>query len=283
MEKFEFISPKNATVAEAILEQKPNLNYAIIKTALRKKDVRLNGKKICENLNVYEGDIITLFLPNKKTKYVPVVYQDENIIIACKPSGMETTKKDKAYTESECLEDVFEGCMACHRLDKITEGLVVLAKNQLAKRDMEYAIKQKNVTKFYKAIVTGKVNSCGENLKDYLVKNDGSVKIFEKEVPNSKVVLTNYSVLKQDGNLFLLDIELLTGRTHQIRAQLSFHGIYILGDQKYGLKSANRVYGVKKQLLCASKISFKQMPKNIKNLSGKTFEIAPTFSLQNFI
>lgn len=282
MEKFEFVCLHQQNVVDFLMSQKPNLSFLNVKTALRKKDVKVNGKKISQNIVINHNDLVTLYLPPKKKRNIDVVFEDENILIVSKPAGLETTKKDKAYVESECLEDCFDGCCACHRLDKNTEGLVVLAKSKRAFNQMQEVIKMQKMHKTYVTIATGKVKPNGENLQDYLVKNDGHVKVFENCVENSKIIKTNYSVLAKQNDLFCLSVELLTGRTHQIRAHLAFHKIYVLGDQKYGSKEANKKHHVKRQLLCATKISFDCLPDIFKNLSNKTFEIKPSFSLFDF-
>ena len=269
-------------LVDFVLLQKPNLNFAMIKTLLRKKDIRINGDKVSQNKMLAKGDVVTLFLPQKNKPKVDVVFEDDKVLIVSKPSGMETTKKDKAYQQSDCLEDIFDGAFACHRLDKNTEGLVILAKSEKLANQMQEAIKLKKMHKYYQTIATGSVKMQGENLCDYLVKQDNVVKVFSKKVDDAKQILTNYDVLSKADDLFLLGIELLTGRTHQIRAHLAFHKIYVLGDQKYGDKVANKKYHAKRQLLCANKIVFDKMPYVFENLSNKTFEIAPTFSLTDF-
>ena len=254
----------------------------MIKTVLRKKDIRLNGNKISQDILIKPNDIVTIFLPNKKKKQIEIVYEDENILIVSKPAGIETTKKDKAYMQSECLEEYFEGTFACHRLDKNTEGLIVLAKSKKAYNQMQEVIKLQKLHKNYTTIVTGRVKADGENLLDYHTKGEGIVKISAKQTENSKEIKTNYTVIEKKNDLYCLNVELLTGRTHQIRAHLAFHKIYVLGDQKYGNKDANKKYHTKRQLLCATKLYFDNLPDVFKNLSNKTFEIKPSFSLSDF-
>ena len=281
MEKLEYTCEKEDTLFDFLIRKKPNLNYQILKIALRKKDIKINGKKVFENKLISNGDVITVYLPEKKKRLVDVVFEDENILIVSKPAGMETTKKDKTYLESDCLEDIFEGTFACHRLDKNTEGLVILAKSKKAYNQMQEVIKLRKVHKTYFAICSGKVFN-EANLTDYLVKNDNMVKIYSKEMPNSKVVKTNYKMVEKQDDLYLLEIDLLTGRTHQIRAHLAFHKIFVLGDQKYGNKDTNKKYHAKRQLLCASKLYFDNLPDVFKKLSNKSFEAKPTFSLDDF-
>lgn len=279
MEKLEFKSDKETYVFDAILQKKSSISFSLLKTTLRKKDIKINGKRISTNCKVYPLDTITIFLPDKPKKQVPVIYEDENIIIANKPQGMEVTKKDKGYAESDCLEDVFDA-VACHRLDKNTEGLVVMAKNPNTENALHFAFKEHYIQKRYYAIVNGKVEKSA-NFEDYIKKQTDYVTVSANEVPDSKIAKTDYVLKDSKGELHLLDIQLLTGRTHQIRAQLAFHGIYVLGDEKYGQKSTNKKYHTKRQLLCAYLICFNNIPKYLDYLNGKTFEIKPTF--ENFL
>ena len=281
MEKFEFVNLTKQRVFDAILQKKQTLNFSMLKTCLRKKDIKVNGKRIKENIEVFENDQIEVFLNTKKAKDIKVIFEDNNIIVAHKPQGIETTKKDKTFLESESLEELVDAT-ACHRLDKNTEGIVVLAKNKLAQKELEKAFKTHNVKKTYSAIVFGKINKNGENFTNFLQKNDNFVKIFDKNPKNQKDLLTaklSYIIKKQVGELFEIDVNLETGRTHQIRAQLAHHGIFVLGDEKYGSKETNKKYHQKKQLLCSKQIAFENLSAPLDYLSGKVFETEPSFDL----
>ena len=282
MEKFEFVNLTKQRVFDAILQKKQTLNFSMLKTCLRKKDIKVNGKRIKENVEVFENDQIEVFLNTKKAKQIDVIFEDNNIIVAHKPQGIETTKKDKTFLESESLEELVDAT-ACHRLDKNTEGIVVLAKNKLAQKELEKAFKTHNVKKTYSAIVFGKINKKGEKFTNFLQKNDNFVKIFDKNPKNQKDLLIaklSYIVKKQVGELFEIDVNLETGRTHQIRAQLAHHGIFVLGDEKYGSKEANKKYHQKKQLLCSKQIAFENLSAPLDYLSGKVFETEPSFDIE---
>ena len=160
MEKFEFVNLTKQRVFDAILQKKQTLNFSMLKTCLRKKDIKVNGKRIKENIEVFENDQIEVFLNTKKAKDIKVIFEDENVLIVNKPQGIETTKKDKTFLESESLEELVDAT-ACHRLDKNTEGIVVLAKNKLAQKELEKAFKTHNVKKTYSAIVFVKINKNG--------------------------------------------------------------------------------------------------------------------------
>ena len=281
MEKLEFIAKDDSVLFNLILSVRPTLNFSILKTILRKKDIKINGKKVLENVEVKKGDTITVYLPDKKEKKVEVVFEDQNIIIANKPQGMEVTKKDKVFLDSECLEEVLN-TTACHRLDKNTEGLVVLAKNKTAEKLLLEAFKNHDTKKKYSAIVFGKINKNGQKLSNFLQKNDNFVKILDKKEENSQTAKMSYSVKKQNGELFEIEVDLETGRTHQIRAQLAHYGIFVLGDEKYGDKAINKKYHKSKQLLCAKELVFENLSAPLDYLNDKKFCITPTFDILDF-
>lgn len=276
MEKIEIRSEKEQTVFDLILSARPNLNFNFLKTVLRKKDIRVNGKKIDDNCIIYPNDIVVAYFPGREKKQVEIAYQDKNILVAIKPQGMEVTKQDKAFDQSECLEEIFSPFLACHRLDKNTAGLVVMAKNKKICDLMCDAIKQHKLKKYYQAIVYGKVEK-QQNFVDYIEKKDGYVVVHRTEKNGTKIAKTNYCLIKNFGELSLLNIEILTGRTHQIRAQLASHNIFVLGDERYGKKEINKKYHLKKQQLFAYKIEFNDMPNDLKYLNKKIIETKPPF------
>lgn len=276
MEKIEIKSEKEQTVFDLILSARPNLNFNFLKTVLRKKDIRVNGKKIDDNCIIYPNDIVVAYFPGREKKQVEIAYQDKNILVAIKPQGMEVTKQDKAFDQSECLEEIFSPFLACHRLDKNTAGLVVMAKNKKIYDLMCDAIKQRKLKKYYESIVSGKVEK-QQNFVDYIEKKDGYVVVHKTEKNGAKIAKTNYCLIKNFGELSLLNIEILTGRTHQIRAQLASHNIFVLGDERYGKKEINKKYHLKKQQLFAYKIEFNDMPNDLKYLNKKIIETKPPF------
>lgn len=276
MEKIEIKSEKEQTVFDLILSARPNLNFNFLKTVLRKKDIRVNGKKIDDNCPIYPNDIVVAFFPEREKKQIEIAYQDKNILVAIKPQGMEVTKQDKTFDQSECLEEIFNPFVACHRLDKNTAGLVVMAKNKNIYDLMCEAIKQHKLKKYYEAIVSGRVEK-QQNFVDYIEKKDGYVVLHKTEKNGAKIAKTNYWLIKNFGELSLLNIEILTGRTHQIRAQLASHSIFVLGDERYGKKEINKKYHIKKQQLFAYKIEFNDMPNDLKYLNKKVIETKPHF------
>lgn len=277
----EFFAVKNQRLFDAILQERKSLNFFMLKKALRKKDIRINNQKISENCDVKIGDKITVYLPQKVEKKIDVVFEDKNILLAKKPQGMEVTIKDKTFFDSECLEEILNA-KACHRLDKNTEGIVAFAKNEQAKRALLEAFKIHTIHKNYVAVVFGKIKKNGDFLQNYLKKEQNFAKIYDFEAKNSKIAKLEYKVIQQQKDLYLIDINLITGRFHQIRAQLAHHGIFVLGDEKYGDKEVNKKYCRKKQQLCAYKIEFEKMPAPLEYLNGRIFAIEPSFHLIDF-
>ena len=282
MEKISFINQKAQPLFEAILDFRPTLNFNILKSALRKKDIKVNDVKVKDNLLLTIGDKVEFYINSRKNKKIDVIFEDENILIVFKPAGVETTLKDKTYLNSKSLEELV-GAKACHRLDKNTEGLVVLAKNSESENCLIDAFKRQKIEKEYNAIVVGKINKNGEKFEDFIKKEQNSVKICSKNDKNAKIAKLSYKPIANKNDLYLLNVNLETGRTHQIRVQLSHHGIFVLGDEKYGDKEVNKKYKKRKQQLCASKITFKKLDTILKYLNEKSFEVKPTFKLEDFI
>lgn len=279
MEKISFINQKAQPLFEAILDFRPTLNFNILKSALRKKDIKVNDVKVKDNLLLNIGDKVEFYINSRKNKKINIVFEDENILIVFKPAGVETALKDKTYLNSKSLEELV-GAKACHRLDKNTEGLVVLAKNSDSENCLIDAFKQHKIQKEYVAVVVGKANKNGENFEDFVKKEQNFVKICSKNDKNAKIAKLSYVPISSKNDLSMLKINLETGRTHQIRVQLAHHGIFVLGDEKYGDREINKKYHKKRQLLCSTKIVFGKIDKPLKYLSGKSFETKPTFDFE---
>jgi 23S rRNA pseudouridine955/2504/2580 synthase len=284
MNKITIEKASKGDLIKSILIKEPQLNFNIIKTILRKRDVKVNGKRIAETITLKGGEKIEIFLPTAKEKEVEVVFEDDNILIANKPRGMEVTIKDKVFDKSKCLEEYFKPYRAVHRLDKNTEGLVIMAKNSNAENALIAGFKKEQVKKHYMALVAGKPKPESANLVDYLIKEEKGVKVFKNNVENSVKIMTNYKTVSTNGETTLLEVELITGKTHQIRAHLAFHNIYILGDEKYGNKTVNKKFKTYNQKLCAYKLNFDLDKTNPLNyLNQKTFTTSPSFSLLSII
>lgn len=255
MKKIEFISKEQDKILN-IISKNYSISYNTASKILRNKDIIVNDERIKENVNIYIGDKIAFYVNEKDIiNFTPQIeYQDENILIVFKPRGIETEGENGFKT---ILENFFKTKLyAIHRLDRNTNGLIIFAKNTDSEKELIKAFREDKIEKYYLAEVTGKIYSKEKTLVNYLLKDSTKsiVKIFNNEVKDSKKVVIKYKVIKSTGNTHLLLIELHGGKTHQIRAQLAFNKLPIIGDEKYGDTLVNKKFGKTRQMLTAYKL-----------------------------
>ena len=183
-----------------------------------------------------------------------VAYEDERLVALCKPQGMETTG-DGSLEELAQLR--WPDLRACHRLDAGTGGLLLFAKDGETEAELCSAIKERRVHKTYQCVVCGKPPKDRAELHAWLRKDAQAalVSISDSKSPGAKEIVARYSV-ERGGRCSLLRVELVTGRTHQIRAHLAHIGCPVLGDDKYGDREMNRQYGLRAQALWAMELDF---------------------------
>ena len=304
---------------------------------MRKKNIVLNGKKMQGNEILQVGDELKLFLADETVekfqgsvpggagqgkgggaksgetlpdpKKLPVIYEDENIVLLNKPVGMLSQKaqpQDISAVEYLLAHLLENGSITreqlrsfrpsvCNRLDRNTTGILIAGKSLVGLQTMSELLRDRSVHKYYCCIVKGKMEGT-QHLKGYLVKDHATNQVrVSKEPPKNgeaQPIETKYRVIASDGNLTLLEVLLLTGRSHQIRAHLSSIGHPILGDPKYGDAGLNARYksqGVKHQLLHAWRLEFPEVKGELSYLSDKTFMAPPPgiflklFPRQNFL
>ena len=233
----------------------PKLPKSMLYKGLRKNCVRVNGKHKKDGaVFVASGDVVTLYFADeffeadKSFKYVKplfeIAYEDENILIVNKPVGVLSHAdengsgktlvdmvKSYLYDKDEYKpenEQTFSPSL-CNRLDRNTGGLVIAAKNAMALREVNKSIKERRMRKFYTAIVSGELEHSG-HLESKLVRDGKVTKVSD----NGKTASLDYSVISRKDGLSLIEIELHTGRTHQIRTQFASIGCPLAGDTKYG-------------------------------------------------
>ena len=246
-----------------ILEELSNINYPTFCKLLRKKDIKINGKRVNKDILVYENDKIEIYLP-KELENIKInldkVYEDENILVINKPANIEVTGKNSL---TELINKQYTNCefkpQPCHRIDRNTTGLVMFAKNEEALEILLEKFKEHEIEKHYLALVYGIPNKREERLEAYLFKDNKKAQVYISDTfkKGYQKIITKYTVLeKRKDNTALLDVEIETGRTHQIRAHLSHIGYPIIGDGKYGKNEINKQFGKKYQMLCSYKLKF---------------------------
>ena len=309
-------------VVKASLEAFPGLKSADLFHALKRRDIRIDGKKINKDIAVRTGNVVEIWLPDElfdnakkapsktQEKMYEIVAETKGLLIVNKFQGI-AVHSGKSDIEDTLIDQIrnntkFKDAELCHRIDMNTGGLVLIAKNKAALADCVELFKNDLVTKRYRALVLGEPD-CGEpavgedgtlykEVKGYLEKTKaGKVYIHDEKQPGDLDIATKYRILKTfedvgpDGeSVSDLELELVTGRTHQIRAQFAHLGHPVIGDGNYGRNKVNLHFEtadgkkVRYQQLFSCQILFGRIPKNNMHVdvSGKTFKIGPDYNVR---
>ncbi|MDD5937695.1 MAG: RluA family pseudouridine synthase [Clostridiales bacterium] len=287
----------------------PLLPAPLAQKYIRLKRVKVNGKGSRRDVRLQAGDLLQLYIndeffdtPAEDNAFLSVfkpqldiVYEDDQIIVCNKRPGLLCHADEHEYVStlithiqaylyqkrewSPRWENSFTPAL-CNRIDRNTGGLVIAAKTAEALRIMNDKIRDREISKFYLAAVVGKLLPPDGELRGFLLKDENKkqVAVYKKPVPGGKSAVTRYRTLKVKNGLSLVECELLTGRTHQIRAQFAAAGHPLLGDGKYGRRSDNQRAGRRGQALWSYKLVF-DFPTDagcLEYLKGKTLEIPRT-------
>lgn len=270
------IEVKTRQLLSDAISENTDLGYYRIQKLIKARSVKINGMRVGTDMNVNVGDTVHVYFADREKNSIEVVYRDDNILVVNKASGIEVQGAD-SLTEriNNLLTDVVAAPV--HRLDRNTMGLVVFALNKTAETELLASFKEREIDKTYQCIVVGTPRPPAAKLKAFLFKDAKKSQVYISDVKQQGYlpVETHYKTLKNLGELTLLEVKPITGRTHQIRAQLAHVRIPILGDGKYGINKINRKYRVKTQLLCCTQITFHFAQGALKYLDGKSVVLKP--------
>ena len=271
---------------------------------LRKKNIKLNGKKATGNEKLSQGDQVCIYLAEdtinkfreevkagKQKIKLDVLYEDENVIMVNKPWGIlsqKTKPEDISINDQIIPYAVNQGLISekelqvvkpsiCNRLDRNTTGIIICGISIEGLQTMAEMLKHRDMEKYYLCIVKGKLERT-QKVSAYLKKDEktNKVKVSKQEIAGASHIETAYEPMISNEEFTLLKVELITGKTHQIRAHLASIGHPLIGDFKYGDKKINQEmkqrFGLKDQLLHCTEVVFPRDMKTCRNLSGKKIQ-----------
>lgn len=273
------VAKQNEKLIKCLIHNVQGMSFGTAQKSIRLGNIKVNGKKVKDNVSITIGDEIEIFEFKKNKPQVPILYKDENILIVNKPSGIECATRDKSSPNTYSLEEIFEqdNAIVVHRLDRLTEGLVILARNKAIASKFEEYFRLRKIDKFYKACVYGTPSKTGI-MKAYLRKlpSLSLAEISDTNQPGFKEIITEFNIEHSYDKYSLVNIKLHTGRTHQIRAYFAHIGNGVLGDNKYNKNSLHLSPEYKGYYLTAYKLKF-NLDDRLKYLNDLEIEIIPTW------
>lgn len=289
-----------------MLAEMPLLSPGMCQKYLRLKRVRINGKVAARDARLATGDVLNIYLndelfekPHRTDSllskfhwHLNIVYEDENILLVDKRPGimvhgdaseklntLVTHVRAYLYQKGE-YDSMVEGSFApapCNRIDRFTGGIVIFAKNAAALREMDIRIRNHEVAKHYMCIIIGQMRTAHGTLDNYVLKPEGRRKVIvsDRPLPGAQRAQMRYETLAITQGLSLMDCELLTGRTHQIRAQFAHAGHPLLGDGQYGDPAEGQRFGREYQALYAYRLvfNFSDETQTLGYLNGRSFAV----------
>ena len=284
----------------------PLLPPSLCPKYVRLKRIKCNGARCQRDQRLQEGDVLQLYINDEffeavreedpfLSRFRPqldILYEDENLLLVNKRPGLvvhadETEKVNTLIHHIQAYlyqrgewdpkgENAFAPAL-CNRIDRNTGGIVIAAKNAEALRVLTAKIRDRELTKKYLCVALGRMTPPEGRLECFLLKDESKkeVAVYRKPVPGGRSAVTLYRTLAVRGGLSLVEAELLTGRTHQIRASFAWAGHPLLGDGKYGKGEVNRKYGETRQALYSYALRF-DFPTNagaLEYLKGREFQV----------
>lgn len=284
----------------------PKLGQGYVCGAVRKKRIKVGNKRTEPNYMLRENDSVQLYINDELLELQPaqaedftaagddlaVIYEDENLLLVDKKPGLVVHEDDEntvdtlinrikkylaAKGEYEPENEHSFAPALCNRIDRNTGGIVIAAKNAEALRILNQKIKDRELQKLYLCILVGCPEKKEGTMTAYLEKDSrtNTVTVTGKKTPANLTIKTKYRVLDSFGDLSLAEVDLLTGRTHQIRAHFAYIGHPLLGDGKYGRNPVNKKYGMKYQALYSYKLTFRFTTDGgiLSYLNGREFTV----------
>lgn len=292
----------------------PNLPQSMLYKAIRTKNIKINGKRAEISTRLQVGDSVKIFVADeffeksetvydflRAGKALDILYEDENILLLNKNAGLLCHPDDREFIDTligrvkrylyekgeydPAQESSFVPALV-NRIDRNTGGIVIATKNAESLRILNQKMKDRELHKFYLCVLHGTPKPQAGILEGYLIKDaqKNMVRVLKTPEAGAKTIRTKYRVLESDGKLSLVEVDLLTGRTHQIRAHFASVGHPLLGDGKYGRNAQNKAYGYKKQFLYSYKLQFDfTTDAGILNyLNGRCFQVADVWFARAF-